>query len=195
MSTTASPMMAEPIDAASNPAGRAPSPAVAMMTTMLRKSLGFAHAAWLVALGIAFWAQGLHGVVSAAVGGGVVIFFYAAGQGLQMLAGELGASRGLVLTIVSFIARAALLGALWFGIASSPSLATGFRPLSFVIGLGLVLFGWLGGMFWAWAHLRIPVYDADWDARPLVRSRSMRARRGPRHNRGDHGNDVGGAAR
>lgn len=183
MSLAATPMMAEPIDGPS--AGGVPSPAVAMMSTMLKRSLLFAHAFWLVAAGVCYWIDGPTGVANAAVGGGAVVFFYAAGQGIQMLAGELDPRTGMGLTVASFITRAALMGLLWVGLTSSESAQQIFRPVSFFLSLVLVLTGWLLGMFVAWSRMRVPVYDADWDPRPLVRSAGMRAagrHRRPRNN-------------
>ena len=184
MSLAATPMMAEPIDgpAASSDAdcpraGRAASPAVAMMSAMLKRSLLFAHAFWLVAAGICYWIDGPVGVANAAVGGGAVVFFYAAGQGIQMLAGELDPHSGMGLTVASFVTRAALMGLLWIGLSSSASAQEIFRPVSFFLSLVLVLAGWLTGMFVAWSQMRVPVYDADWDPRPLVRSAGMRKAR------------------
>lgn len=171
MSLVATSTMAEPVDGS----GRRPvSPAVAMMTRMLKSSLAFAHAMWLVAVGICFWIDGPLGMANAAVGGGSVVFFYAAGQGIQMLAGELDPHSGMGLTVASFVTRAALLGLLWVGLSSSTSAQAAFRPVSFFLSLLLVLAGWLLGMFLAWSQLRVPVYDADWDPRPLVRSAGMR---------------------
>lgn len=189
MSLAASPTMVEPIHGAEGDSSSRgprtrrpqPSPAVAMMTIMLRRSLLFAHAAWLVALGLAFWVDGPLGVANAAVGGGAVVFFYAAGQGIQMLAGEMDPQSGMGLTVVSFVTRAGLLGLLLLGLGASESLQAVFRPVSFFSGLVIVLVGWLAGMFVAWSRMRVPVYDADWDPRPLVRSRGMRPGSGGRH--------------
>ncbi|MGD8213556.1 hypothetical protein [Aestuariimicrobium sp. Y1814] len=170
--------------------GKSSSPAVAMMTRMLKSSLAYAHAMWLVAVGICFWIDGQAGMANAAVGGGAVVFFYAAGQGIQMLAGELDPHSGMGLTVASFVTRAALLGLLWVGLSASEAAQAAFRPVSFFLSLLLVLAGWLLGMFLAWSRMRVPVYDADWDPRPLVRSAGMRrarkhARRPESDQRGD----------
>lgn len=209
MSLAATPMMAEALDGPvgsndtdagnrdidrserGSPSGRRqPSPAVAMMSAMLKRSLLFAHAFWLIAAGISFWIDGPTGVVNAAVGGGAVIFFYAAGQGIQMLAGELDPQAGMGVTVASFVTRAALLGLLWVGLASSASAQAAFRPVSFFVALLLVLLGWLLGMFQAWSRLRVPVYDADWDPRPLVRSQGMRAARRRSRRPHDHSKEA-----
>ena len=180
MSLSATPMMAEAVDgpaASSDPQSstrRQPSPAVAMMSVMLKRSLVFGHAFWLVAAGICFWIDGTIGVANAALGGAAVIFFYAAGQGIQMLAGELDPRSGMGLTVASFLTRAALLGLAWVGLTSSQAAQQAFRPVSFFLSLVLVLAGWLLGMFLAWSRMRVPVYDADWDPRPLTRSAGMR---------------------
>ena len=179
MSLAASPSMVDSVDGG-------PSPAVAMMTTMLRRSLVFAHAAWIIALGLCFWIDGPLGVANAAIGGGAVIFFYAAGQGIEMLAGELDPHSGMGLTVASFVTRAALLGLLWVGLDASESVQAAFRPVSFFTGLMLVLVGWLTGMFVAWSRMRVPVYDADWDPRPYVRSKGMRTARARKSTARDH---------
>lgn len=198
MSLAATPMMAESIDgpavssdAETPPTTRAPSPAVAMMSKMLKRSLVFAHAFWLIAVSICFWIDGPVGIANAAVGGAAVVFFYAAGQGIQMLAGELDPQAGMGLTVASFVTRAALMGLLWIGLSSSESAQEIFRPVSFFLSLMLVLVGWLTGMFVAWSQMRVPVYDADWDPRPLVRSAGMRsARREQRRGKHDHRDEA-----
>ena len=166
-------------------ARRAASPAVALMTSMLRRSLVFAHAGLLVALGIGFWMAGPLGALNAAFGGAVVVFFYAAGQGIQMLAGELDPQSGMGLTVVSYVTRVTLLGLLWVGINASPALAEAFRPAVFLTAVLVVLAAWLAGMFVAWSQARVPVYDQDFDPRPKTPGhRSPRpAARARRHDR------------
>lgn len=152
----------------------APRPAVAMMMRMLRSSLALGHVAWFLAMFIGHLLSGPTGLANAAVGGAVVVFFYAAGQGIQMLASEMDPQSAMGLTVTSFVTRAALLGLLLVGANKYPAVEQVFRPVAFFTGVVLVLSGWLVGMFLAWSRTRIPVYDQHWDPRPLVRRRRSR---------------------
>lgn len=145
-------------------------PAVVMMMRMMKASLLLAHACWAIAFGLAWWMSGAVGVVNAAVGGGLVIAFYAAGQGVQMLASELEAQAAMGLTVTSFMTRAALLGLLLLAANRHPAIEDIFRPVEFFTAVMLVLAGWLGGMFLAWRNTRVPVYDQHWDPRPRPRA-------------------------
>lgn len=158
------PAMAE---TTSGPAAR---PAVAMMMRMIRASLLVAHACWVIAFALSWWLSGVVGVVNAAVGGGLVIAFYAAGQGIQMLASEMEAQAAMGLTVTSFMTRAALLGLLLLAANRHPAIEDIFRPVEFFTAVMLVLAGWLGGMFLAWRNTRVPVYDQHWDPRPRPRA-------------------------
>lgn len=155
-----------------------------MMLRMLRTALALAHAAWLVAFGLGYLLSGPVGLANAAVGGGIVVFFYAAGQGVQLLASELDPQTGMGLVVASFLTRATLLGLLLVGVTTYPSVAAVFRPVPFFAAVLLVLAGWLGGMFFAWSHMRVPVYDAHWDPRPLRRARRGRGTPAGRRGRG-----------
>ncbi|MGJ6979380.1 hypothetical protein ACSDQ9_02445 [Aestuariimicrobium soli] len=135
-----------------------------LLSSMMRSSLLFAQAALLVALGVGWFTAGAVGLGNAAAGGALVLLFFAAGQGVQLLAGELDPRQGLGLTLMSYLVRAALLGGALLAVQRSQRLAEAFRPVPFCWGVGLVLVAWLAGMFWAHAHLRIPVYDSAEEA-------------------------------
>ncbi|CAI9410410.1 hypothetical protein [Aestuariimicrobium sp. T2.26MG-19.2B] len=144
-----------------NRAGQRVSVSARLLSSMMRGSLLFAHAALLIALGVGWLTSGAAGLANAASGGAMVVLFFAAGQGVQVLAGELDPRAGLGLTLLSYLVRAALLAAALLAVQNSQQVADAFRPVPFCWGVGLVLAGWLSGMFWAHARLRIPVYDTD----------------------------------
>ena len=128
---------------------------------MLRTSLLAAQGALVIAMVVGWFTHGLLGLANAAAGGALVLLFFGAGQGVHLLASEVEARAGFGLTLMSFLVRAALLGGALLAVQRSPRLAEAFSPVPFCWGVGLVLTAWLAGMFWAHAHLRIPVYDAD----------------------------------
>lgn len=159
-------------------------PAAAMMRRMLASSIALAHAAWLVAIFLGYILQGPAGAGNAAVGGAIVVFFYAAGQGIQLLASVLDPRQGMALTVSSFLTRASLLGLLLVVAGHYPRLEALLRPASLLLGVALVLGAWLFGMFWSWQHTRVPAYDQHWDPRPLRRRTRAGRRRPDTHDRG-----------
>lgn len=176
MTLTASPATAEPMSRVAGTARPTP-PVVALLRRMLTASVLAGHAAWVLAIVLGLVLSGRLGALNAAVGGAVVVFFYAAGQGLQLLASVLDPRQGMALTVTSFVTRAGLLGLLLLGVQNAPRLEDLFRPLAFCVGVALVLVGWLGGMFWSWSHTRVPSYDQHWDPRPLPPRRTPRQAR------------------
>lgn len=130
-----------------------------LLTVMLKASMLWGHAALLAVTGIGWWWAGAWGAGNAAVGGALVVFFFAAGQGVQLLAGELEPRLGLAVTLTSYLARVVVLGGLLLVATRSSAIEQGFRPGPFVLGVFTVLTAWIGGMFWAHAHSRVPVFD------------------------------------
>lgn len=128
---------------------------------MLRTSLLVAQVALVIAMGVGWFTHGILGLANAAAGGALVLLFFGAGQGVHLLASEVEARTGMGLTLMSFVVRAMLLGGALLAVQRSPRLTEAFSPAPFCWGVGLVLTAWLAGMFWAYAYLRIPVYDVD----------------------------------
>ncbi|WP_203566343.1 hypothetical protein [Aestuariimicrobium ganziense] len=147
-------------------ADRTPSVSRRLLSAMVKGSFAFAHVAWLVAVGIGFWwAQGL-GAANAAVGGALVLFFFGAGQGVQLLAGEMDPRTGVGLAMLSYLARVAVLGGLLWLAMNDARLDALFLRGPFFVSVMVVLLGWLAGMFWVHSRLRIPIYDSQWDEGP-----------------------------
>lgn len=126
---------------------------------MLKGSLLLAHAALVACLGAALVIAGGAGLANAAVGGALVIFFFAAGQGVQLLASELDPRTGMGVTLTSYAVRVVLLGLLLAAAMRSERVAELFHPTIFFASVVVVLVGWLTGMFVAYSRLRIPLVE------------------------------------
>lgn len=139
-----------------------------ILTYLLRSSLIASQLALVLAAALGLLIAGPLGALNAAVGSAVVIVFFASGQGIQLIAGELGGSNGLLLTLTSYLVRVGLLGlGLWL-VGHSDSLSAVLRPDALVLGLVLTLVAWLAGMFVGHARVRKPVYDSvDLDSADL----------------------------
>jgi len=131
---------------------------------MLRGALLGSHLA-MVATAIACGALG--GTVAAAnalVASALVVAFFASGQAVQMLAGELANSSAMALVMLSYLARVTLLGlALAFAMTHQDRLEQVFDRGAFMAGATSALMGWLAGIFVANARQHVFVYDRDFD--------------------------------
>ncbi|MFC6359867.1 hypothetical protein [Luteococcus peritonei] len=132
---------------------------------MLRTAVVGAHLGLLLAVGGAFLLTGPTAAANAALAAALVIVFFASGQGVQMVAGEMADGLAMGLVMVSFLARVAILGLLLaLAMRHQDSLEAVFHRGAFMAGAVLALVGWLAGILVANARQRVYVYDADWAA-------------------------------
>jgi len=114
-----------------------------------------------VAATIVCWlAAGTPGAVAAVVSAGVVIVFFAIGQGLQAVVADADPTLALVVALGSYVMRVFLLGMLLSVALADVGLARSVPSLAVVgttIAVGL---GWIGGEVATWSRLRIPVFDS-----------------------------------
>lgn len=106
--------------------------------------------------------RGTWGGIWAAVAMGVVIAFFAIGQGVQVAVAESRPSVVLFAALTSYVVRVlALAGLLGFAVTDPGSLASLDR-LAIMTTTLVVVAAWLGGEFVAFRRLRIPVYDTEY---------------------------------
>ncbi|MEL4357881.1 MULTISPECIES: hypothetical protein [unclassified Luteococcus] len=141
-----------------------PSQGATLCLGMLRTALLGAHlVAGLVIIGAAIISGGT-AAANAAVAAALVVVFFASGQAVQLLAGELANGTAMVLVMTSYLARVALLGLLLaFAMARQAELERYFIRGAFLAGAIAALLGWLGGIFLRNATQRVFLYDRDFD--------------------------------
>ena len=148
---------------ARGPQGSRESQGVALCLAMLRAAAVGAHLGLLVAVALAALLAGPTAAVNALLAALLVIAFFASGQAVQMVAGEMADGVAMGLVMVSFLARAALLGlALAFAMQHQDRLDEVFHRGGFMAGALLALTGWLAGILVANARSRVYAYDSDW---------------------------------
>lgn len=129
---------------------------------LLRAGLAGAATAGLLCLLVAGTVHGLDGVLSAAVAVAIVLFFYGVGQYVMVRSADAGARTLLAVSMVSYAFRAGVLGVvLW----TFDTYADGWPALIPVVLLATtvtVVVGWLAAEIWAFAHLRIGVFDGEY---------------------------------
>ena len=110
-------------------------------------------------------ARGGTGALVACGAAVAVIMFFALGQAVQVWCADFAAPMILVAALLSYLVRVGALGLLMGVVLAAPGPWTAQRPAA-VATMIATLAGWLAGEIWAYARLRIPVYDAtDSDAR------------------------------
>lgn len=155
---TATAMIARP--SRGDLAVRRMSTAARAIIAMLKGSMVVAHAALLACIGIGIVVAGPVGGANAAIGGALVIFFYAAGQGVQLLASDLEDRTAMGVLLTSYAVRVVLMGLLLAAAMRWDRLDELFRPAIFFGSVVAVLVAWLAGMFVTHSRLRIPAVEA-----------------------------------
>lgn len=142
-----------------------PSQGAALCLGMLRGALLGAHLLAGLAIAGAAILQGGVAAANAAVAAALVVAFFASGQAVQMVAGELANGTAMVLVLTSYLVRVGLLGlALVFAMAHQAELERYFVRGAFMAGAIAALLGWLAGIFLVNARQHVFVYDQDFDA-------------------------------
>jgi ATP synthase protein I len=154
-----------PRDSAGTASGPAPdragqatrNPALAM----LRGAVVAAMVVGVNATVIAAVASGLDGLWGALLGLLMVITF--SGLGLLVLHASRRSSptTQLAVALASYTGRIGLFGLLLALALGSESLAENVDLTALGITALVVVAGWMAGEIWAWARLRVPIYDLD----------------------------------
>lgn len=100
------------------------------------------------------------GSASTLIGMAMVVFFFSAGQAVELLAVEKASPLALLVTLISYVSRVVLL---WLGLQLVLDLASDRLSTTWIaIGLVSGTVGWLVGMLVITARQRTPVFDADY---------------------------------
>lgn len=146
------------------PARRAPSIHVARARRLLVGGLvGGLAASVLCLLGFTM-AYGTPGLVSAALGAGLVLVFYALGQYVMVLFADAGARTLLLVSLMSYSLRIAMLGLVLLSYSSNRDAWPSLVPNAVFFSTIAAVVGWLVVEVWVFSRLRISVYDTPYAA-------------------------------
>lgn len=155
-------MTAMPVPQAPVRERRRPGQGVRLCLGMLRGALVGGHLCLVAALAAGWATRGATGAANAAIGGALVMVFFATGQAVQMLAAEMADSSGMALLMASYLLRVlALAGVLWAAMAHQDRLEQVFDRTTFFAGAMACLAGWIGGILVAHSRQHVHVYDRD----------------------------------
>lgn len=144
------------------PATRAPSIHVQRARKLLLGGLVGGLAATLVCL-VAFGiAYGGRGLVSAGLGAGLVLVFYAIGQFAMVLFADLPPRLLLMVAVVSYTVRIAMLGLVLLSYSNNREAWPSLVPNAVFVSTITAVVGWLTVEVWVFSRLRIGVYDTPY---------------------------------
>lgn len=117
------------------------------------------HLAGLMCV-VAFWAfGGLESGMSAAIAAVVVIAFSTIGHAVQVLVADAPAKTVMIAALGSYGGRVSILGILLMLALDNAERFAAIDPVAVVVTTISVVMAWLSAEFWAFARLRIPVFD------------------------------------
>ncbi len=138
--------------------GRGPSTQRALR--LLRGGVVGWHLGALPVIGLALAWGGVPATVSALLGAAMALLFSGVGMGTQVVVAERHPRQVLVASLVSYLARAALLGAVLGAYLND--LLPGLRAGWLAAGVLVTTLTWLAAEVLVFARLRIPVFDAEY---------------------------------
>jgi len=106
--------------------------------------------------------RGRPGLASAALGAGMVLFFYTAGQLVMVMFADAGARTLLAVSMASYTARVVLLGLLLLVYSNNQDRWTGLVPMAVFVTTIAVVAGWLLAEVLVFSRLRIGHYDTEY---------------------------------
>jgi hypothetical protein len=107
-------------------------------------------------------ASGARGAVSVLFMGTAVLGYFVIGQLVQLLAFRKANIWGLLLVLESFVGRIGVLGVLLWQMVTRPLLRAYVADAWLLTSGCAAVIAWTGGVVWAHAHARIPVYDREY---------------------------------
>jgi hypothetical protein len=114
----------------------------------------------LVAFGLL---DGRRGVISAALGAGLTLFFYLVGQMVMVLFADAGARTLLVASLASYTGRVTALGLVLLSYNRHRDAWPALLPIAIFVTTIAVVVGWLAVEVFVFSRLRIGVYDTDYN--------------------------------
>jgi len=107
-------------------------------------------------------AYGGRGLVSAGLGAGLVLLFYAGGQYVMVLFADAGARMLLLVAVVSYTLRIGLLGLVLLSYSTNRAAWPSLEPNVVFVATIAAVVGWLTVEVWVFTRLRIGVYDTPY---------------------------------
>ncbi|HEY5821801.1 MAG TPA: hypothetical protein VIT20_07485 [Propionibacteriaceae bacterium] len=121
-------------------------------------------AAAIISIVVMTGVYGRSGLVSALLASAMVLFFYGVGQALMVQFADAGARTLLIVSMMSYTGRIAVLGfVLLFYQRNAERWAT-LTPLAIFITTMVVVAGWLVVEVFVFSRLRISAYDTEYAA-------------------------------
>jgi len=130
-----------------------------------RKLLFAGLAGGLAAAGclVLFWLiDGRRGLISAALGAGLTLFFYLVGQVVMVLFADAGARTLLVASLASYTGRVTALGLVLLSYSRHRDAWPQLLPIAVFVSTIAVVAGWLLLEVFVFSRLRIGVYDTEY---------------------------------
>jgi hypothetical protein len=123
------------------------------------------HAGLATAVVVGILLGGTVGMLSALIGAGLTLFYYAIGQGVQIQYADAEPRVLRAASVWSYMVRVGVLGALLWGALQWPSVLASLDARALFTGIVLGVLGWLTGLIVRFRKLRIPVFDEPEAAR------------------------------
>jgi len=108
--------------------------------------------------------HGSRGLTSAALGAGLVLVFYAIGQYVMVLFADVGARTLLMVAVLSYTMRIAMLGLVLLSYSNNRAAWPSLEPNVVFFSTIAAVVGWLTVEVWVFSRLRISVYDTPYVA-------------------------------
>ncbi len=146
-------------------AERAPGPSIHVVRA--RKLLYGGLVGGLVATAICLLIFGLlagaKGLISAALGAAMVLFFYVVGQLVMVHFADAGARTLLTVSMASYTGRVVALGLVLLAYGKNRADWPALMPMAVFVSTIAVVAGWLAVEIYVFSRLRIDVYDTPYE--------------------------------
>ena len=107
---------------------------------------------------------GSRGLLSAALAGAMVLFFYAAGQYVMIRFADAGARLLLSVALCSYTTRVLLLGLVLLAYQRNAGSWSALIPTVIFLTTVAVVVGWLVTEVWVFSRLRVGIYDTPYES-------------------------------
>jgi hypothetical protein len=146
-------------------AQRTPGPSVHVVRArkLLYGGLAGGLAATVISLVIFGILDGTRGLISAALGSGMVLFFYVVGQLVMVRFADAGARTLLMVSMASYTGRVTVLGLVLLAYAKNREAWPALWPMAIFVSTIAVVAGWLAVEVYVFSRLRIDVYDTSYE--------------------------------
>jgi hypothetical protein len=147
-------------------AERAPGPSIHVIRArkLLYGGLVGGLAATAISLLIFGLVGGTRGLISAALGSAMVLFFYTVGQSVMVRFADAGARTLLMVSMASYTGRVTVLGLVLLAYAKNREAWPSIMPMAVFVSTIAVVAGWLAVEVYVFSRLRIDVYDTPYES-------------------------------